>query len=122
MNNRKNQLRMMKSLVDSAADILLDPKAPIRELGELMHQSWQLKRELADSVSNSQIDEIYDAARAAGAIGGKLLGAGGGGFMVLVVDPEKRAQVRERLNKLIAVNVGFDTEGSKIVIYQPDAA
>ncbi len=122
MNNRKNQLRMMKSLVDSAADILLDPKAPMRELGELMHQSWQLKRELADSVSNSQIDEIYDAARAAGAIGGKLLGAGGGGFMVLVVDPEKRAQVRERLNKLIAVNVGFDTEGSKIVIYQPDAA
>ena len=122
MSNRKNQLRMMRSLVDSAADILLDPKAPIRELGELMHQSWQLKRELADSVSNSQIDEIYDAAREAGAIGGKLLGAGGGGFMVLVVDPEKRAQVRERLSKLIAVNVGFDTEGSKIVIYQPDAA
>ena len=120
MNNRKNQLRMMKSLVDSAADILLDPKAPIRELGELMHQSWLLKRELADSVSNSQIDEIYDAAREAGATGGKLLGAGGGGFMVLVVDPEKRAQVRERLKKLVAVNIGFDTEGSKIVIYQPD--
>ena len=122
MNNRKNQLRMMKSMVDSAADILLNPKTPLRELGELMHQSWQLKRELADSVSNSQIDEIYDAARGAGAIGGKLLGAGGGGFMVLVVDPEKRNQVRERLNKLVAVNVGFDTEGSKIVIYQPDAA
>jgi D-glycero-alpha-D-manno-heptose-7-phosphate kinase len=122
MNNRKNQLRMIRSLVDSAADILLDPKAPIRELGELLHQSWQIKRELADSVSNSQIDEIYDAARGAGATGGKLLGAGGGGFMVLVVDPEKRAQVRERLKKLIAVNVGFDTEGSKIVIYQPDPA
>jgi D-glycero-alpha-D-manno-heptose-7-phosphate kinase len=120
MNDRKNQLRMMKSLVDSAADILLDPKAPIRELGELMHQSWQLKRELACSVSNAQIDEIYDAAREAGATGGKLLGAGGGGFMVLVVDPEKRAQVRERLKKLVAVNIGFDTEGSKIVIYQPD--
>jgi D-glycero-alpha-D-manno-heptose-7-phosphate kinase len=120
MNNRKNQLRMMRSLVDSAADILLDPKAPIRELGELMHQSWQLKRELADSVSNSQIDEIYDAAREAGATGGKLLGAGGGGFMALVVDPEKRTQVRERLKNLVAVNSGFDTEGSKIVIYQPD--
>jgi D-glycero-alpha-D-manno-heptose-7-phosphate kinase len=120
MNNRKNQLRMMRSLVDSAADILLDPKAPIRELGELMHQSWQIKRELADSVSNAQIDEIYDAARGAGATGGKLLGAGGGGFMVLVVDPEKRVQVRERLKKLVAVNIGFDTEGSKIVIYQPD--
>jgi D-glycero-alpha-D-manno-heptose-7-phosphate kinase len=85
-----------------------------------MHQSWQIKRELADSVSNAQIDEIYDAARGAGATGGKLLGAGGGGFMVLVVDPEKRVQVRERLKKLVAVNIGFDTEGSKIVIYQPD--
>jgi D-glycero-alpha-D-manno-heptose-7-phosphate kinase len=121
-NNRKNQLRMMKSMVDSAADILLNPKTPLRELGELMHQSWQLKRELADSVSNSKIDEIYDSARKAGAIGGKLLGAGGGGFMVLVVDPEKRNQVRERLKNLVAVNVGLDTEGSKIIIYQPDAA
>jgi len=122
MNNRKNQLRMMKSMVDSAADILVNPKTPLRELGELMHQSWQLKRELADSVSNSQIDDIYDAARGAGAIGGKLLGAGGGGFMVLVVDPENRSQVRERLKNLVHVNVGFDTEGSKILIYQPDAA
>ena len=121
-NNRKNQLRMMKSMVDSAADILLNPKTPLRELGELMHQSWLLKRELADSVSNSKIDEIYESARKAGAIGGKLLGAGGGGFMVLVVDPDKRNQIRERLKKLVAVNVGLDTEGSKIVIYQPDAA
>jgi len=120
MSNRKNQLRMLRGLVDSAADILLDPKSPLRELGELMHQSWQLKRELADSVSNSQIDEIYDAGRAAGAFGGKLLGAGGGGFMVLLVDPDRRGQVRERLNKLVHVNVGFDNEGSKIVIYQPE--
>lgn len=120
MNSRKNQLRMIRSLVDSAADILLDPKTPLRELGELMHQSWQIKRELAASVSNSQIDDIYEAGRDAGAVGGKLLGAGGGGFMVLLVDPEKRAQVRERLRKLIHVNVGFDTDGSKIVIYQPD--
>jgi D-glycero-alpha-D-manno-heptose-7-phosphate kinase len=119
MNSRKNQLRMIRSLVDSAADILLDPKTPLRELGELMHQSWLIKRELASSVSNSQIDDIYDAGRDAGAVGGKLLGAGGG-FMVLLVDPEMRAQVRERLRKLIHVNVGFDTDGSKIVIYQPD--
>ena len=122
MNNRKSQLRMIRSLVDSAADILIDQKSPLRELGELMHQSWLLKRELASSVSNSQIDEIYEAGREAGALGGKLLGAGGGGFMVLLVDPENRDRVRERLKKLIHVNVGFDTEGSKIVIYQPDSA
>lgn len=66
------------------------------------------------------VDDIYDAGRDAGAVGGKLLGAGSGGFMVLPVDPEKRAKVRERLRKLIHVNVGFDTDGSKIVIYQPD--
>jgi D-glycero-alpha-D-manno-heptose-7-phosphate kinase len=120
MNSRKNQLRMIRSLVDSAADILLDAKAPLRELGELMHQSWLIKRELAASVSNSQIDEIYEAGRDAGAVGGKLLGAGGGGFMVLLVDPEKRAAVRERLKKLVHVNIGFDNDGSKIVIYQPD--
>jgi D-glycero-alpha-D-manno-heptose-7-phosphate kinase len=81
----------MRGLVDSAFDVLLDPKAPIRELGELLLQSSQLKCELVDSVSNSQIDEIYDAARAAGAIGGKLLGAGGGGFIVLVWSMRKSA-------------------------------
>lgn len=120
INNRRNQLRMMRGLVDSAADVLLDPKTPLSELGELMHQSWQLKRELAETVSNARIDEIYSAARDAGAIGGKLLGAGGGGFMVLFVDPEKRNQLREKLKNLVQVNVGIDTEGSKIVVYQPD--
>ncbi len=85
-----------------------------------MHESWKLKRELADSVSNRQIDEIYDAGREAGAIGGKLLGAGGGGFMLFLVDPERREQVRARLKDLIHVNIGFDNDGSKIVLYQPD--
>ena len=122
MNSRKNQLPMIRSLVDSAADILLDPKTPLRDLGELIHQSWQIKREPASSVSNSKIHEIYEAGRDAGAVGGKLLGAGGGGFMVLLVDPERRAQVRERLRKLIHVNVGFNSDGSKIVIYQSDEA
>jgi len=118
--SRKSQLMAIRRMVDSAGEILQDENAPLRELGELLHESWRLKRELADSVSNSQIDEIYNAAREAGAVGGKLLGAGGGGFMVLLVDPEKRPQVRERLRKLIHVNVGFDNDGSKIVIYQPD--
>ena len=120
MNNRKSQLRTIRSMVDCAIDVLLDKNAPLRELGELLHESWRLKRELADTVSNNQIDEIYDAGRDAGAIGGKLLGAGGGGFMVFLVEPEKREQVRERLKDLIHVNVGFDNDGSKIVLYQPN--
>jgi D-glycero-alpha-D-manno-heptose-7-phosphate kinase len=78
------------------------------------------KRELADSVSNAQIDAIYEAGRGAGAIGGKLLGAGGGGFMVFVVEPERREAVREKLKDLIYVSFDFDTEGSKIVLYQPN--
>ena len=119
MSNRKSQLRSIRGMVDSAVDVLLDKKAPLRELGELLHDSWRIKRELAARMSNSQIDEIYEAGREAGAIGGKLLGAGGGGFMVFLVEPEKREQVRERLQKLIHVNVGFDNDGSKIVLYQP---
>jgi D-glycero-alpha-D-manno-heptose-7-phosphate kinase len=118
--NRKSQLMAIRRLVDTAVEILQDEKAPLRELGELLHDSWRLKRELADSVTNPQIDEIYDAARDAGAIGGKLLGAGGGGFMVFFVEEAARERVRERLKKLIHVSVSTDNDGSKIVLYQPD--
>jgi D-glycero-alpha-D-manno-heptose-7-phosphate kinase len=120
MGNRKSQLHAMRGMVDNAIDILVHKNAPLRELGELLHDSWRFKRELSDTVSNPQIDEIYEAGREAGAIGGKLLGAGGGGFMVFLVEPERREQVRDRLKKLIHVNVGFDNDGSKIVLYQPD--
>jgi D-glycero-alpha-D-manno-heptose-7-phosphate kinase len=120
IKQRKTQLGAMHGMVNSAIDILRDVRAPIRELGELLHQSWVLKRELADGISNSQINDIYDAGRKAGAIGGKLLGAGGGGFMVFVVEAERRGAVRERLKDLIHVSFGIDTEGSKIVLYQPN--
>jgi D-glycero-alpha-D-manno-heptose-7-phosphate kinase len=120
MKSRRSQLRTMRSTVDSAVDILLDRNSPLRELGELLHESWLLKRELAESVSNSKLDEIYEAGREAGAFGGKLLGAGGGGFMVFLVDPQKRESVCDRLKDLIPVSVQFEDEGSKIVLYQPD--
>jgi D-glycero-alpha-D-manno-heptose-7-phosphate kinase len=120
MNSRKSQLRTIRSMVDNAIDVLLDKNTLLRELGQLLHDSWRLKRELADSVSNGPIDEIYEAGRDAGAIGGKLLGAGGGGFMMFLVEPDKRKQVRERLKNLIHVNVRIDHDGSKIVLYQPD--
>jgi D-glycero-alpha-D-manno-heptose-7-phosphate kinase len=120
IDNCASELRAMRSMVDRAVDILSDRKSPMRELGELLHEAWRLKRRLSNRVSNPQIDEIYEAGLAAGAIGGKLLGAGGGGFMVFMVDPEKREQLRARLSKLIHVSVGFDNDGSKIVLYQPD--
>jgi D-glycero-alpha-D-manno-heptose-7-phosphate kinase len=99
---------------------LADEGGSIGDLGHLLHESWQLKRELAANVSNRQIDEIYDAGRAAGALGGKLLGAGGGGFMVFLVDPSKRESIRGRLKNLIHVSIGIDSEGSRIVLYQPN--
>ena len=83
-------------------------------------KSWLLKRQLSNRISTPAIDEIYESGREAGAIGGKLLGAGGGGFMVFLVEPAKRQSVRERLSKLIEVSVDFENEGSKIVLYEPE--
>jgi len=120
LGSRTCQLRAIRDLVEAAVGILIDPNRPLRELGALLHESWRLKRELSNSVSNPHIDDIYQAGLDGGAIGGKLLGAGGGGFMMFLVDPENREHVRQRLKKLIHVSVGFDNDGSRIVLYQPE--
>lgn len=116
---REKQLKTMAAMVPEAAAILSDDKRPLKEIGALLHESWQLKRQLADAVSTPAIDEIYEAGRAAGAIGGKLLGAGGGGFLLFFIDPAKRAALRKRLSKLIEVSVEIGSPGSKIVVYEP---
>ncbi|MBV9556521.1 MAG: GHMP kinase, partial [Pseudolabrys sp.] len=95
-------------------------KHDLAEFGELLHRGWMLKRGFSSKITTSWIDEAYERARQAGAVGGKLLGAGGGGFMVFLVEPNKRDKVRERLKKLINVSVGIDSEGSKVVLYQPN--
>jgi D-glycero-alpha-D-manno-heptose-7-phosphate kinase len=77
------------------------------------------KRQLSDQVTNKEIDSIYETARAAGAIGGKLLGAGGGGFFLLFVPPERQEVVRSRLSRLIHVPFNFENTGSRVVVYQP---
>ena len=119
LDKRESQLRTMVGLVDEAIDVLQSDDRPIREIGELLHQSWRLKTELADNVTTPEIDEIYEAARDAGAVGGKLLGAGGGGFMLLFVEPDKQPAVAERLKNLVRVNFDVDEIGSKIVVYEP---
>ncbi len=119
LGNREKHIHTMVSLVDEALSVLQSDGRPIREIGELLHQSWQLKRELADNVTTPEIDAIYEAALEAGAIGGKLLGAGGGGFMLLFVEPDKQPAVKEKLKDLIQVNFGIDDVGSKIVLYEP---
>ena len=119
LDKRQSQLRTMVGLVDEAIGVLQSDHRPVREVGELLHQSWRLKKELADDVTTPKIDEIYEAARDAGAVGGKLLGAGGGGFMLLFVEPDKQPAVMERLKKLVQVNFDVDEIGSKIVVYEP---
>ncbi len=119
IDQRQKHLETMVGFVDEALAVLKGEDKPIREVGELLHESWLLKRELADAVSTPEIDEIFVAARSAGAIGGKLLGAGGGGFMLLFVEPEKQAAVSEKLKDLVRVNFSIDEVGSKIVVYEP---
>jgi D-glycero-alpha-D-manno-heptose-7-phosphate kinase len=120
LNARAQELRTLQGMVGEAMSILASPSADFAELGALLHESWQLKRSLSDRVSNAMIDDVYAAARRAGAIGGKILGAGGGGFMLMFVRPEHRAAVREALKGLIAVPFRFESSGCRIVLYQPD--
>jgi len=114
MVGKRRQLRIMKDLVDEGRSILNDDE-DIARFGELLHESWQAKRSLSPKVSNAQLDEIYDLARSNGAIGGKVTGAGGGGFMLLFVPPAGHRQVREALGKLIYVPFKFEFSGSQII-------
>lgn len=120
LKNIESQLNYMGAMVDEAIGILLNSNTPIVEFGKLLDMSWKYKRSLSDKVSTPEIDEIYQAAMQAGAIGGKILGAGGGGFMLLFAKPEKHAAIRERLKKLVHVGFDFDNFGSRVALYQPD--
>jgi D-glycero-alpha-D-manno-heptose-7-phosphate kinase len=116
IENKRRQLRIMNDLLTESITVLNKGK-DITGFGELLHEAWQAKRSLSAEVSNSDVDEIYNTARSAGAIGGKLTGAGGGGFMLLFVPPEKQIKVREKLSNLIYVPFKFEFSGSQIVYF-----
>lgn len=116
IEKKGRQLRIMKDLVDESMAIL-GKGDDIKSFGGLLHETWQLKRSLSDKVSNSYVDELYNEAMSAGAIGGKITGAGGGGFLLLFVPPASQAQVKERLNKLVHVPFKFDFSGSQIIFF-----
>lgn len=120
LKSRAVELSLMRRMVDEAIAILQEPSVPIETFGELLDAAWKYKRNLSDRVSTPEIDEIYQAARDAGAIGGKLLGAGGGGFLLLFARPENHAAIRDRLRQLIHVPFDFDDSGSRVVLYQPN--
>ncbi len=118
--HKKQELDTMLQLVNEAEAIIANPDRPLHEFGRLLHESWQIKRTLTQKISNASIDEIYDAGLSAGALGGKLLGAGGGGFMLFFVPPERREALRRRLNKLLCVPFAFSNKGSHVVVYEPE--
>ena len=113
-------LNKMKDLVDEAYAVLVNPLRPLREFGELLNYTWQLKKSLSSKVTNENIESMYKKAIEAGAIGGKLLGAGGGGFMAFYVEKENQERVIRALNGYLHIPFNFDYDGSKIVVYEPN--
>jgi D-glycero-alpha-D-manno-heptose-7-phosphate kinase len=111
---KQKELSLMSQMVDEAINIL-SGKRNLLEFGKLLHESWLLKRSLSDIISSNVIDNIYEGARKSGAIGGKILGAGGGGFMLLFVEPENQFQVKKRLTKFHYVPFKFEEQGSTVI-------
>ena len=113
------ELNRMREMVDEAIDILNSSDSDITDFGRLLHESWMIKRSLTNKISTSEVDQIYETAMQAGALGGKLLGAGGGGFILFFVEPEFQPMVKEKLKNLLYVPFKFDTLGSQIIYYAP---
>jgi D-glycero-alpha-D-manno-heptose-7-phosphate kinase len=107
----------MQVMVDEAISILNNGSDNLDEFGKLLNESWKIKRSLTDRITTNRIDAIYDTALKAGALGGKLLGAGGGGFILLFVNPELQPLVKEKLKEILYVPFGFDTLGTQVVMY-----
>jgi D-glycero-alpha-D-manno-heptose-7-phosphate kinase len=117
---KKRELETMYQMVDEAEAIVNNPNRSLDEFGRLLNESWQIKRTLTQNITNNSLDEIYEAGRSAGALGGKLLGAGGGGFMLFFVPPERRKELRLRLKNLLCVPFSFSNRGSHVVVHEPD--
>ncbi|MCM8776615.1 MAG: kinase [Candidatus Omnitrophica bacterium] len=114
--HRKAELERIYEMVDEALSILIG-NGNLVEFGKLLHESWRIKQQLSNRITTPAINAISEAAMDAGAVGTKLLGAGGGGFMLLFVRPEDQPKVRERLKSLLYVPFRFETQGSQIIFY-----
>lgn len=119
IDSKKRQLRVIRDMVDEALEIL-GGASPLSDFGALLHEAWMAKRSLSDAVSSPEIDSMYESARAAGALGGKITGAGGGGFLMLFVPPDRQAAVRESLGGLLHVPFEFEPGGSRVIFYDPE--
>lgn len=115
-----SKLIEMKALVDEAQDILTDKNRNLDDFGKLLDYTWKLKRQIGKKISTETIDSLYDKAMQAGALGGKLLGAGGGGFLLFYVPEEKQDNVKKELSDLLLVPFKFDNAGTQIIYYAPE--
>jgi D-glycero-alpha-D-manno-heptose-7-phosphate kinase len=120
MHNCSSQMHELNGMVDEGIKILANINTPIDDFGMLLNSSWKIKRSLSNMISNNTIDELYNTALKSGAIGGKVLGAGGGGFILFYVKPENQNKVKKALKGLTYVPFKFENTGSKIVVHQPN--
>jgi D-glycero-alpha-D-manno-heptose-7-phosphate kinase len=116
--HRQTELREMQKMVDLGAEIMVG-NGDLSDFGRLLHEAWLLKRSISDQIAPPFVNEIYDRAMNAGALGGKLLGAGGGGFILFVVRPQDHAEVLSALSELLVVPVELDRGGTQIIFYDP---
>lgn len=118
--NRTKEFKTMLELVDRAQNILEDDSVDLDEFGYLLGETWKLKKKTGDKVSTDAIDGFYDRGIKAGALGGKLLGAGGGGFLLFYVRPENQPAVMEAMKKMMYVPFRFENEGTQIIYNSPE--
>ncbi|MCI8888113.1 MAG: kinase [Hungatella sp.] len=118
---KEMQLMEMKELVDEAEHILVNETINLDRFGELLDYTWKLKCQISSSISTKGIDELYKRAINAGALGGKLLGAGGGGFLIFYVRPDKKAAVKRAMSDLLYIPFKFEDSGTQVIHYQPEA-
>lgn len=117
---KKELLKKMYSLVDDAEKVLVDKERDLDDFGRLLDITWRLKRKTGSAVSTGSIDELYEKGLKAGALGGKLLGAGGGGFLVFYVQPEKQEAVKAAMSDLMYIPFKFENGGTRVIHYTPE--
>lgn len=115
------QLREMLTLVDEAEKMLTNNHSDMDEFGSLLDKTWRLKRQTGGAITTNSIDLLYEKAMKAGALGGKLLGAGGGGFLIFYVQPEKQRAVKEAMKDLLYIPFAFENGGTRVIHYTPES-
>lgn len=117
---KRAKLKKMYELVDEAEEVLTNKERDLDDFGRLLDATWKLKKGTGSSISTGSIDELYDKGMAAGALGGKLLGAGGGGFLVFYVQPEKQEAVKDTMKDLMYIPFRFEDGGTSVIHYSPE--